>query len=238
MPLGHNISSKEEIRHILLAYVVLTVAFAVALSGGLFSGSQILNSIIALLPIVAVAVALSFILHELMHKFVAQHYGAMAEFRTSPNGLIITIVTSALGFLMAIPGATYIYSNRFTKRENGIVSLAGPLTNIAIFCCTLLLGFAIFGLPFLLGHYPANESYLETALSFLVFISVYLAFFNMLPIFPLDGSKVLAWNPFLYVPVMAIILALTVFYTGIGIWNIVIVVFIAAVFSLFYRSLI
>lgn len=231
-----NITSREEIKHILIADVVLTIAFAIALSGGLF-GTNLIGSFLYYLPIVIVAVALSFILHELMHKFVAQHYGAMAEFRTSQNGLLITLATSAFGFLMAIPGATYIFAHNFTKRQNGIVSLAGPATNILIFSIALLVGYAIFGIHFLPGHVPANVSYLQTAISFLVFISIYLAFFNMLPIMPLDGSKVLAWNMFIYIPVMLAIIALTLYFTAITWLDILLVVGIAAMFSIFYRAL-
>jgi Zn-dependent protease len=158
-----------------------------------------------ILPIAALAVALSFILHELMHKFVAQHYGAWAEFRTWPAGLLITILSSMFGFLIGIPGATYIFSNSFTRRQNGIVSLAGPLTNVAIF-----LVFAAIGLLF--AH---TSTYLALAIGIVTFISLWLGFFNMLPIFPLDGSKVLAWDWRVYVPVMAFIAALlAAFFTG------------------------
>ena len=194
---SHKGTSPREIRDIILAYVVLTLAFTFIFTGGVFN-KQFHSSFLALLPIAALAVALSFILHELMHKFVAQHYGAWAEFRTWPTGLIITIVSSFMGFLIGLPGATYIFSNTFTKRQNGIVSLAGPATNLAVF-----LVFAVIGL------FVTNPgSYLATAVAVVTFISLWLGFFNMLPIFPLDGSKVLAWDWRVYLAFMAAIIVL------------------------------
>ena len=117
-----NENTKREIKDIIIADAVLIIAFSLTLSGGIFGlsrGSPF--GFAVLIPAVALGVSLSFILHELMHKFVAQHYGAIAGFRTSYNGLIVTLLTGAFGFLLGIPGATMIYTNNFTKRENGIV---------------------------------------------------------------------------------------------------------------------
>jgi Zn-dependent protease len=191
-------TSPREISDILMAYVVLTCAFAFIFSGGVLS-KQFHSNFLTLLPIAGLAVALSFILHELMHKFVAQHYGAWAEFRTWPTGLLITIVSSFLGFLIGLPGATYIVSSHFTKRENGIVSLAGPATNICVF-------FAFVAISALVG--TSASSYVELAIGVVMFISLWLGFFNMLPIFPLDGSKVLAWDWRVYLAVMVPIVLL------------------------------
>ena len=198
--ISRSVTSRREIRDIILADVVLTFAFSFVLSGGLLF-KQFSLGFIVILPIAALAVALSFILHELMHKFVAMHYGAWAEFRTWPTGLLITIGSSLFGFLIGIPGATYIFSNRFTRRENGIVSLAGPATNLAIFFVFAAIGFIV----------GSGSAYLQTAVGLVTFISLWLGFFNMLPIFPLDGSKVLAWDARVYAVVM---LSLVVLLAG------------------------
>ncbi len=195
--ISKSVTSKREIRDIILAYVVLTFAFSFVLSGGLVFRNFSLG-FVAILPIAALAVALSFILHELMHKFVAMHYGAWAEFRTWPAGLVITLVSSVIGFLIGIPGATYIFSDSFTKRQNGIVSLAGPATNLAIF-------FVFAAISIVIG---TSHAYLTAAVGLVSFISLWLGFFNMLPIFPLDGSKVLAWDFRVYIPTMILIVVL------------------------------
>ena len=229
MAFRHNPQMLEELKHLALADVVLVLAFALTMSGGLMgvlAGGASFGLFIAYLPISALAVTLSFVLHELMHKFAAQHYGAVAGFRTSVNGLCITLGTAALGFLLGVPGATVIYASRFTKKEEGIVSLAGPLTNFVVFLAFLSMLYAL---------NPAQESYLYLALVFTMYVSLLLAFFNMLPIYPLDGSKILAWNKPLYLAVLAVIMVLMFFYTSISLLNIVYMLCIALFFSVFYR---
>ena len=127
-----------------------------------------------------------------------------------------------------MPGATMIYTQGFTKKENGIVSVVGPLTNLVVFGVVL---------AFLLIANPPANSYLSSALSFVIYISILLAFFNMLPIFPLDGSKVLTWSKPVYAITMGIILVLMLVYTQIGIWDMIVLVVIALVISLVSRRI-
>lgn len=220
----------HELRDIAVADAVLIVAFSLALFGGVFGLSQgaSLSQFVVYIPIVALAVTLSFVLHELMHKFAAQHYGAIAAFRTSYSGLMITLVTGALGFLIGIPGATVIYTTGFTKRQNGIVSIAGPLTNFAVFGAFLAVQLVLA---------PAQTSYLGIAVSLTLTISILLAFFNMLPIFPLDGSKVLAWNKPVYFGTLAVIFVLMLEFTLFSWVDVLFMLAIALMFSLFYRHI-
>ncbi len=224
-------TSSTEIINILIADIVLIIAFSLTITGGLgaFQANRAtaLSTFLYFIPIAAIGVSLSFILHELMHKLFAQRYGAHAEFRTSYTGLAITLVTGAFGFLLGIPGATYIYTNSFTKKENGIVSLVGPLTNFIVFGAFLAVSVIL---------HPASNTFLSNVITFTIFISILLAFFNMLPIMPLDGSKVLQWNKLIYAVMMLVIFALMVLFTNIGILSILIIVGIALVFSLFYRT--
>jgi len=229
MYVREHISASREIKEILIADLVLIAAFTLTLSGGIYGLSpSSLGSIILKVPIVALGVTLSFVLHELMHKFVAQHYGAIAGFRTSTTGLMITLLTSIFGFLVGIPGATVIYAHNFTKKEEGIVSLAGPLTNFAVFALFLAILFVA---------NQSQNSYLGQAISFVLFITIVLAFFNMLPIYPLDGSKVLRWNPVVYVITMGIIFALIYFFNVISLGNVVIMFIFALIFSFLYRGM-
>jgi Zn-dependent protease len=145
-----------------------------------------------------------FVLHELSHKFVAQRYGYWAEFRMWPYGLLLVFLGALIGFFFAAPGATYISGSSITEKENGVISLAGPMTNVAL--ALLFLPFLIFG---------ALSSSLYGAISLAVGglglqINLVLAAFNMIPIFPLDGSKVFRWSKVLWVsaflPLVAIVL--------------------------------
>ncbi len=239
-----NIMLRKELEDILIADLVLTIAFALVMVGGIENIAPLIGTFIYFLPISFVAVSLSFVLHELMHKFTAEKFGAIAGFRTSMYGLAITLLTSFFGFLIGIPGATMIYTHNFTKREDGIVSIAGPLTNFAIFIIFLSIG--LFAFPNFLENVTLSLSssyytlpYLQNLINMVLFISILLAFFNMLPIYPLDGSKVLRWNKPVFFAVIIIIFAL--FALVVPIYSIMVgmlfMLVIAYIFSLFYRGL-
>jgi len=123
-----------------------------------------------------------FFLHEVAHKFVAQHYGLWAEFRLTMFGAIITLLSTISPFKIIAPGAVMIVGPA-TKRVVGITAIAGPLTNIA-------LGVVLFGLSNLLPE----PSALFLVAVFSAAISAFIAVFNLVPIGMLDGLKVFGWN--------------------------------------------
>jgi Zn-dependent protease len=197
-----KVFSGIEVRDILVAWLALGVAFSFALTGGglnLFAGGGKLSfaGILSLLGVSLLTAGTGFVFHELSHKFVAQRYGYWAEFRMWPFGLILAIVTSIIGLLFAAPGATYISGMNISVEENGRISLAGPLTNVVI------------GLLFLpLFLFGSGISALIGSLGFK--INFFLALFNLLPIGPLDGGKVLKWS--LPVWLVAIVPLAIIFY--------------------------
>ncbi|ACX72319.1 peptidase M50 [Methanocaldococcus vulcanius M7] len=135
-----------------------------------------------------IAVGSGFIFHELMHRTVARRYGAWSEFRAWYEGLLIALILKIfLGFTFIAPGAVYIYKDYLTAEENGKIALAGPLTNVA-------LAFIFFIL--MLISPPISLLYSIGSYGF--YINLFLAGFNMLPIPPFDGEKVLRWNPLIW----------------------------------------
>ena len=222
----------QEIKDIVIADIILILAFSFILStgfGGIFSISSnpgFASKFIEYLSISAFVVSVSFVLHEMTHKFVAQHYGAIAGFRTSPTGLMITGLSSLFGFLIGIPGATMIYAHNFSKRQEGIVSLAGPLTNFVIFALFAAMSFAL---------HPAASTYFAALISLTLFINILLALYNMLPIFPLDGSKIFAWNKAIYILMMGVIFILAYIFVPYFFTDMIYMVVIALIFSMLYR---
>lgn len=160
--------SRFEISELLKAWLAISLAFAILLSGSI--------DLVAAILVSAVTVGLGFLLHELAHKFSAQYYGHWAEFRSDDKMLLFAIVSAFLGFIFAAPGAVYIRGN-VSKRENGIISAAGPITN-------LVLAAIFYSLQPILGGFAYYGA----------LINSFLALFNMIPIMNLDGAKVLAWN--------------------------------------------
>jgi Zn-dependent protease len=179
-----GVFSQLEIRDIILAWLALSAAFLVAQRGMLVLGGGLATNI----AVSIVAVGSGFVLHELMHKFTAQRYGYWAEFKMWPFGIVFALLTSVVGFIFAAPGATYIKPVRgfdVPARESGIISLAGPATNIIV---------GLLFLPLLLLGNPIYQQAGRVGLS----INYFLAAFNMLPMMPLDGAKVFRWNKILW----------------------------------------
>jgi Zn-dependent protease len=183
--------TSREITEICISMLVLSLALFVALEGldSLFTD---FNSLIINLGIILVALGFGFVFHELGHKFVAQYYGAQAEFRMWPTGLVLAFGMAVLvGVIFAAPGAVYIYAERITKKQNGLISLAGPIVNFTL-SIIFLVSFIVL-LPIL------GADSILIRLSFIGWnINAVLGFFNMLPIGPLDGGKIMSWNFFVW----------------------------------------
>ncbi|VVB98422.1 Uncharacterised protein [uncultured archaeon] len=145
-------------------------------------------------------------LHELAHKFVAIRFGGYAEFKMWWQGLALALVTSLAGIVFVAPGAVYIYAPRVTKMQNGLISLAGPLTNLAISMIFLALS-VVFPMKMALPLNIVDGS----AFFFASKINLWLGMFNMIPVFPLDGSKVMDWSFAVWAAFAAIFLVLFFF---------------------------
>ena len=194
---------KEQLRE---SIGFLTLAFALALSNGLFVVMDDPSILITTLPLAFAAVMTGFLLHELAHKWMAQQYGCWAEYRGNKNGLYFALAMSAFGFLLAAPGAVMV-SGRITDRQNGIIAAVGPLTNIAIAIVALPIYIFTAGLD-----WPI--SLLGELARFIIVINLILGGFNMIPVQPLDGSKVIMWSKTAYLGIIVAIFALAMVY-----WN-------------------
>ena len=179
-------TSETEIRDILKAWIAISIAFAILLNKSISSTNFTTTFIIA-----ALTVGLGFLIHELSHKITAQHFHYSAEFRANNTMLILAILMSFLGFIIAAPGAVMIRAYNITKRKNGIISLAGPLSNIILAIIFLILPLGIIS-------------------TYGVLINSWLALFNLIPILNLDGKKILNWNKAIYFTTLLIAIGLLV----------------------------
>ena len=179
--------SIREARDITISVIALSLALSIAEGGGLSVFLSPLK-LLFLISFFAITVGTGFVLHELGHKFVAMKFGGYAEFKMWAQGLILALVLATfLGVVFAAPGAVYIYAPRITRKQNGLISLAGPLVNLILSVIFLALALLI---PLSFGS--MNIWYFASK------INVWLGMFNMVPVYPLDGSKILDWNIFVW----------------------------------------
>ena len=166
---------RQELVQITISVAVLTAAFTIVLLGS--------SPWYFAFGVAATVSLTGFLLHEMGHKYMAQRFGAWAEYRMYPTGLFMALLFSFLGFLFAAPGAVYI-QGRISKKQNGIISLAGPSTNI------------MFGTAFIILWllFPSYGMW-SAAFNWVGVLSLILAGFNLIPLGPLDGKKVFAWSP-------------------------------------------
>jgi Zn-dependent protease len=207
--------SMEELKELVIAILILTFAFAFAWTndGILFKGlgGIDIGKLLIFIPIAFIAVATAFALHELAHKIVANIYGYPAAFSYSRQGLLFAVLLSVfLGFIIAAPGAVFIYGYP-TKKENGVISLAGPLTNTIIGAASISAAIAIAIVNGLSGGDPESLlGFVISVFSLVGFINLFLGAFNLIPIMPLDGAKIWKWSKPVYL-LMAVFLFPTVF---------------------------
>jgi Zn-dependent protease len=148
-----------------------------------------------------VALVIAVIVHEVAHGYVAYRLGdptAKSQGRLSLNpiphidllgSIILPLLCLMTGgaFFLAWAKPVPVNPNYFASpvRDMMWVALAGPISN-------LLLAY-VAGVALHLGLTLDFPSVFMTFCYVFVYINVVLALFNMLPVPPLDGSRVLAW---------------------------------------------
>jgi len=150
------------------------------------------------IPLWVIAFMVSGGIHEFAHAWAAYKLGddtaeQMGRLTLNPIphidpiGLLMLIISAAMGFgfgwLKPVPVNPYNLRN--PKRDMMLISLAGPVSNIiqaALFA-------GIFWL--VIRYMPTSEPVIRLVWIF-GFLNMILAAFNLLPIGPLDGAKIVA----------------------------------------------
>jgi Zn-dependent protease len=150
--------------------------------------------------IAIVVLIFSAILHEIAHGLVAEKLGdptarLLGRITLNPVPHIDPIMSLLLPMILILTGSPIIiggakpvpvdpFNLREPKKDMALVSMAGPLTNFLIaFIVALFYNFAS---PFITDPFILRFIFLVVQLNLL------LGIFNLLPIPPLDGSKVVA----------------------------------------------
>lgn len=159
----------------------------------IYSGFNIVDILI-----VALVVVTSMVLHELAHGYVALWNGdptAKVNGRLTINpvahfDIIGFFMLMTVGFGYAKPVPVNPYNFRHRKRGIFTVAIAGITLNIvlAFLCCGLWMLFS-----WLQTKFPGAVTvlgYFATFFAYMVTVNLGLFFFNLLPIHPLDGFRV------------------------------------------------
>ena len=151
--------------------------------------------------ITLLVILVSMTIHEAMHAFMGYFLGdqtAKAEGRLSLNPIrhidpFLTILLPLVLLMLGAPvfgGAKPVPFNphkvRFGEWGVALVAIVGPLTN-------LVLAFTFFGIGVSLGFvdkFGFSPSLIGVTLQTFVFVNLGFFAFNMIPIPPLDGSRV------------------------------------------------
>lgn len=187
--------SQKELKHLSIAAVlVIGIGVSIALYG--FDWSW------AVIGVFAGIMTVSFLIHELAHKVVAQKKGMWAEFRLTTWGAVLTFASVFLPFKMIAPGAMMIGGSVPTGKDIVRISLAGPITNI-------ILSSALFGAAFALA-FTLNQVMFAGMLIFAAYINAFMAVFNLIPFGILDGYKIYSFNKKLWAIIFVPSVILTV----------------------------
>ncbi len=192
-------SRNNETNDILIAVLILTISFTLMITGGITRITAYSTEFIELAGLTGFAVTVTaFLLHEMAHRTVAKKLGAVAFFKLWPAGVLIALITSMFGFLFGAPGAVE-FAGLYDQESEGKIALAGPATNIVIG--------VIFYVLYLLLSLPSMYI-VEFVLFYVALLNLWFALFNLLPIPPLDGSKVFYWNSKLYAGIFILVIVL------------------------------
>ncbi|MHA2297874.1 MAG: hypothetical protein ACXAEU_17630 [Candidatus Hodarchaeales archaeon] len=203
--------SGREVQELIVAWLLLSVTF-VGFRIGLFTNFDILMFLSMILVFGA-----AFIFHELGHKYAAISLGGRAEFRLDSRGMLITIFSMLMGFGILVPGAVF-WSSEYGRYSNirGRVSATGPLMNMAMSAIFLTL----LSLHNLLFQITSSGDFVDVYV-FVLYqgfrLNLLLGVFNLLPVWILDGKKILDASTNLWIVLIIGFLGMYMFaFTVIG----------------------
>ncbi len=146
----------------------------------------------------AIVILTALPIHEFAHGYVAYKLGdptAKYQGRLDLNPLkhldpigTIMILFTGFGFAKPVPVNPRYFKNR--KLGMALTALAGPVSNVLLATVILIVQKILF------GFIPTNTTFLvllNSALTIMVYTNIQLAIFNLIPMPPLDGSKILGY---------------------------------------------
>jgi Zn-dependent protease len=161
-----------------------------------------MENIVAKIAIMIVPALFSIMMHEVSHGYIAERFGdptarLLGRLNLNPFkhlDLIGTLAIFIFGFGWAKPVPVNPTNFRRPQRDMIWVALAGPVANFALALASALLlhGLALLD-PVAAAYASVGQmlSPLRMMLAFSLYINILLGVFNLIPVPPLDGGRVL-----------------------------------------------
>lgn len=153
------------------------------------------QNIIANLPYTLVTLAIAFTAHEFAHAYTAYKFGdntAKNQGRLSLNPIrhidpigALFIILVGFGWAKPVPVNRFFFKN--PRMNSIIVSIVGPLSNLALAFIGVLLIYIIS----ITGFGPNLPDFIYTFFNIFIRLNVVLFVFNLLPFPPLDGYRII-----------------------------------------------
>lgn len=145
------------------------------------------------------AILFGFSIHEFAHAYTARHFGDFTAEREGritlnpfahidPLGLFLFFF-AGYGWAKPVPVNLFNFQNR--KKADLLVSLAGPCANALTMMAFAILLKLIFVFYPSLFYIPNYGKIIYEILVYFIWVNIIMAIFNLLPVPPLDGSRII-----------------------------------------------
>lgn len=180
-----GMTSVKELKHLTIGVLLMLESVFLMFVISFWNYLSQYPSLFILIAILGGLVTIGFIGHELSHKFSSIILNHWAEFRLTKWYAVMTAIIP----YFVMPGAVQVASSRATEKDMGRIAIAGPLFNFV-----LGIGFMLFGLFFQAVTPITMEGGMWWIFGFSAFMNVMLGLFNLIPVYVLDGKKIITWN--------------------------------------------
>lgn len=147
------------------------------------------------IPFVVITLMIAFTVHEFAHAYTAYKFGdptAKDQGRVTLNPIshldplgTILILIAGFGWARPVPVNRYHFKN--PKLAGITVSIAGPLSNLLMATLAFFIWYAMGGL----GILTSVPLFFEEFLNMFIHLNLVLFVFNLLPVPPLDGYRII-----------------------------------------------
>ncbi|AJY76306.1 site-2 protease family protein [Paenibacillus beijingensis] len=152
------------------------------------------------LPFIALVLIIAFTVHEFAHAYSAYKFGDMTAYnegRVTLNprvhlDVLGTILILLAGFGWAKPVPVNPSRFKYPRAMGIVVSLLGPVSNLLLAVIGLLIFHLLDNSGVLIDASRGVQMAVQTFMSYFIYLNMLLFLFNLIPLPPLDGYRILA----------------------------------------------